>query len=182
MKKNNKTKIEISNRLAISIVACMTILFTISLGFAYGTYNPQVFGHSTGEVENNIERCVYSESNAGTATTTLSKTINLVVNGENICEWPDGCDIFLYTISESTGVITDASRGFGTFIQQPSGNYVSNVGQLDQGILGSGNSFGNLDSGSGPCRLSDNGGSSDHFGLYDEDTSNKCAVSICSRG
>jgi len=129
MKKNNKTKIEISNRLAISIVACMTILFTISLGFAYGTSNPQAFGHSTGELEKGTMGCI----NMNTSIDPIV-TISLLVDGTNICETPHGCKIFMSILTGEQTRFLDISSGI--FIQQGSGNYYSDIIQQRNGMNG----------------------------------------------
>ena len=173
--------IKLNNKATAFLIVTITLISLIGLGIAYGTSNPPVFGHSMGEIALGENKCIFNQSNTGVATIAFGNMTTLLIDGVNICEGPSGCDIFIYSMDDTTGDINGISSGSGIYIQeQGTGRYVSNVGAINSGINGWTSSvLGSL----GGCVLYDDFAetSQEIFGLVDNDISNSCAVSICSR-
>ena len=169
--------LNISNKNLSYPIAIFILLLTISLTFAYGTNDPDVFGHTTSEIEGGTKTCTSASSNSGDS---IGSTIqaSLLNGGRNICQGPNGCKIFLTSLRNSDNVPIEINSGSGIYIQQSSGRFYADIFGPNAGINGfATNLIGSL---SGGCQLRTST-SMDELTITDNDGSRYCKVTICSR-
>lgn len=180
--------ISFKNKYIATMTISLTLLLTIGLGIAYGTNNPSELGHTMGEISTGVQKCVYGESDVGMWDVGLQYSISLLINGENICEAPNGCNIVLYTINDATGIINNISiRGSGIYMEYSNNNLMEDIGfsVLSFSKSGDSRSVAGLNApGFSPdfCDASSPFPTDDSIKLTDKYSANKCGISICSRG
>lgn len=133
--KKMKVEIKIGRKQIFLIGGILVVLFLtgISLAFNYPANDPSEMGHSADEIS---KRCVTADTTDGI----LYKHLNLSIDGENICEGVQGCEIFVYNDEHPGGSywanrLNFPGQGITNYKQEPNGVFFiySGIAAYDNG-------------------------------------------------
>jgi len=143
-------------------------------------------GSSGSGTEASESNCVDVISDAGTQG---YYEVDLIKDGKNICETPNGCDILLYTMSDTDDIPTNMPSGgeIDPYLQDNLGNYREGVGGTDSSGINGDADEATIYNWGGQCEINDDytaegfTASKDTFILYDKTNGDRCVISICGR-